>query len=86
MAYLKGQVVSGSSSLVGSQLVTGSLIVQGESVPSDLFIIKSGSAELLKATSNGIIQFHVYEDSYTPPASLGGIFFHSSSMYIGLSE
>jgi len=84
MAYLKGQVVSGSSFLVGPQLITGSLVVQGESASSDFFIIKSGSADLLKATSNGIIQFHVYEDLYTPPASLGGIFFHSSSIYVGL--
>ena len=84
MAFLKGQIVSGSSSFSGSQVITGSLEIQGDPVASDFFIIKSGSAELLKANSDGIMQFHVFEDEYTPPISLGGIYFHSSSMFIGL--
>jgi len=84
MAFLKGQIVSGSSLFSGSQVITGSLEIQGDPVASDFFIIKSGSAELLKANSDGIMQFHVFEDEYTPPISLGGIYFHSSSMFIGL--
>ncbi len=84
MAFLKGQIVSGSSLFSGSQVITGSLEIQGDPVASDFFIIKSGSAELLKANSDGIMQFHVFEDEYTPPVSLGGIYFHSSSMFIGL--
>lgn len=84
MAYLRGQVVTGSSTYSGSQVISGSFLIQGDPVASDFFIIKSGSAELLKANSDGIMQFHVFEDEYTPPISLGGIYFHSSSMYIGL--
>ena len=86
MALLKGQIVSGSSLLSGSQVITGSLEIQGDPVASDFFIIKSGSSELLKANSDGVIQFHVYPDDYTPPASLGAIFFNSSSAYIGLED
>ena len=85
MAFLRGQIISGSSSLSGSQHISGSITIDKDpNISSDFFIIKSGSAELLKANSDGIIQFHVFEDEYTPPVSLGGIYFHSSSMYIGL--
>jgi hypothetical protein len=86
MAYLRGQVVSGSSSYTGSQTISGSLVIEADPAASDFFIIKSGSTELLKANSDGVIQFHVFEDSYTPPASLGAIFFHSSSTYLGLED
>ena len=84
MAYLKGQVVTGSSTYSGAQSISGSLVINGDQSLSDFFIIKSGSTEVLKTNSDGIMQFHVYEDSYTPPVSLGGIFFHSSSIYVGL--
>jgi hypothetical protein len=83
MAYLRGQVVSGSST-IGDSIVSGSLIVSPIDTDTDFFIIKSGSVDLLKANPDGVIQFHVYEDSYIPPVSLGGIYFHSSSFYIGL--
>jgi hypothetical protein len=82
MAFLRGQIISGSSIISGSTSISGSLTIDGGA--SDFFIIKSGSSELLKANSDGIIQFNVYEDSYIPSSSRGGVFFHSSSMYIGL--
>ena len=83
MAFLKGQIVSGSSSFSGSQVITGSLEIFNDN-GVDPFIIKSGSYETFKVNSDGIMQLHVYEDSYIPPVKLGGIFFHSSSMFIGL--
>ena len=86
MAYLRGQVVSGSSFYTGSQTISGSLTINGDPATSEFFIIKSGSAELLKANSDGVIQFHVFEDSYTPPVNLGAIYFHSSSAYLGLDD
>lgn len=85
MAFLRGQVIAGSSTLSGSQQISGSIIIDKDpQVSSDFFIIRSGSDEVLKANNDGIIQFHVFEDSYTPPIALGGVFFHSSSMFIGL--
>lgn len=86
MAYLRGQVVSGSSFYTGSQTISGSLVIDGDPATSEFFIVKSGSAELLKTNSDGLIQFHIFEDSYTPPVSLGAIFFHSSSAYLGLDD
>lgn len=83
MAYLKGQVVSGNSTLSGSHVVTGSLEIFNDK-GSDLFIIKSGSSESFKINNHGVMQLQVFEDSYTPPVSLGSIYFHSSSMFIGL--
>ena len=85
MAFLRGQVISGSSSISGSKQISGSIVIDKDpTVSSDFFIIRSGSAEVFKANNNGIMQFHIFEDEYTPPVSLGGIYFHSSSMYIGL--
>lgn len=86
MAFLRGQVVSGSSFYTGSSIISGSLTIEANPAASDFFIIKSGSAELLKANEDGVMQFHVFEDSYTPPVSLGSIFFHSSSAYLGLDD
>tara|TARA_B110000285_G_scaffold205427_1_gene243193 strand:+ start:442 stop:696 length:255 start_codon:yes stop_codon:yes gene_type:complete len=83
MAYLKGQVVSGSSSTMGSHLITGSLEIC-KSGSGNILLIKNDSYDILKINEIGILQFHIFEDEYTPPVSLGGIFFHSSSMYIGL--
>ncbi len=84
MAFLRGQQISGSSTFTGSNVISGSLeiIEAGENL--DFFIIKSGSTELLKANRDGVIQFHVYPDDYTPPVSLGSIYFNSSSAYLGL--
>lgn len=86
MAFLRGQIVSGSSVFTGSNIISGSLTIEADPTISDFFIIKSGSAELLKANSDGVMQFHVFEDSYTPPVSLGAIYFHSSSVYLGLDD
>lgn len=86
MAFLRGQIVSGSSVFTGSNIISGSLTIEADPTTSDFFIIKSGSAELLKANSDGVMQFHVFEDSYTPPVSLGAIYFHSSSVYLGLDD
>ena len=83
MAYLKGQVVSGSSSTIGSHLITGSLEIS-QSGSGDILLIKNDSYDILKVNESGILQFHIFEDEYTPPVKHGGIFFHSSSFYVGL--
>jgi len=85
MAYLKGQVVSGNSSIEGSKSISGSLEIN-QNGSGDILLIKNDSYDILKVNESGILKFHIFEDEYTPPVALGGIFFHSSSMYIGLEE
>tara|TARA_B110000208_G_scaffold189017_1_gene249771 strand:- start:1952 stop:2215 length:264 start_codon:yes stop_codon:yes gene_type:complete len=85
MAYLKGQVVKGNSSVEGSKILKGSLEINQRG-SGDILLIKNDSYDILKVNESGILQFHIFEDEYNPPATLGGIFFHSSSMYIGLEE
>tara|TARA_B110000902_G_scaffold47679_1_gene54191 strand:- start:91 stop:354 length:264 start_codon:yes stop_codon:yes gene_type:complete len=85
MAYLKGQVVKGNSTVEGSKILKGSLEIS-QSGSGDILLIKNDSYDILKVNESGILQFHIFEDEHTPPATLGGIFFHSSSMYIGLEE
>jgi hypothetical protein len=85
MAYLKGQVVKGNSSVEGSKTLKGSLEIN-QIGSGDILLIKNDSYDILKVNESGILQFHIFEDEYNPPATLGGIFFHSSSMYIGLEE
>lgn len=83
MAYLKGQVVSGNSYIEGSKSISGSLEIS-QSGSGDILLIKNDSYDILKVNESGILQFHIFEDEYTPPVKLGGIFFHSSSFYVGL--
>tara|TARA_B110000027_G_scaffold122147_1_gene136891 strand:- start:181 stop:444 length:264 start_codon:yes stop_codon:yes gene_type:complete len=85
MAYLKGQVIKGNSSIEGSKSISGSLEINQKG-SGDILLIKNDSYDILKVNESGILQFHIFEDEYNPPATLGGIFFHSSSMYIGLEE
>ena len=51
---------------------------------TDFFIIKSGSTENLKVNSQGIVEFFAYEIGYVPTAKLGGLYFTSSSVWVGL--
>ena len=79
----------------GSAEITGSLTVTGSSefiIPvggvNDNFIIASGSGasqeRVLNVTSEGVVQFFAQDNSYTPTAVLGGIYFTSASAFIGV--
>jgi len=70
--------------LEGSSEITGSLVVKSESSIEDSFLIKSGSTESLKVNNEGITQFFAYENNYVPTVVLGGIYFTSSSIWVGL--
>tara|TARA_R110000803_G_scaffold55262_4_gene112145 strand:- start:3866 stop:4402 length:537 start_codon:yes stop_codon:yes gene_type:complete len=68
----------------GNVETTGSLVVKTEVGGTDFFIIKSGSTENLKVNSQGIVEFFAYEIGYVPTAKLGGLYFTSSSVWVGL--
>lgn len=77
---------TGSAQITGSLSVTGSSIFSTEEGGYDFFIIKSGSINNLKFNQEGIAQFHAYENSFMPTPVLGGLFFTSQSLYIGLEK
>lgn len=75
---------TGSAEITGSLGVTGSVEFKTEVGGTDFFIIKSGSVDNLKVNGEGIVQFFAYADNYTPTPVLGGIYFTTSSFYVGL--
>lgn len=74
---------TGSAQITGSLGVTGSIEFNTQTGGTDFFIIKSGSTENLKFNGEGIAQLFAYANSYEPTPVLGGIYFTSSSLWIG---
>lgn len=74
----------GTVSIESTTSITGSLKVQSNNAVEDSFIIKSGSTESLKVNNEGITQFFAYENNYVPTPKLGGVYFTSSSLWVGL--
>jgi len=80
---------TGSAQITGSLAVTGSskFIIPVGGIDGE-FSIKSGSLptspSLFSVNGEGTIQFFAYDNSYTPTPILGGIYFTSQSLYVGL--
>lgn len=74
---------TGSAQITGSLGVTGSVEFYTQTGGTDFFIIKSGSTENFKINGEGTSQFFAYANSYVPTPILGGLYFTSSSLYIG---
>mgnify|MGYP003624458352 FL=1 len=66
--------------VAGNALITGSLTIT--SSLNDIFLIKSGSVDLLKMSSSGAL---VFADLPTAPSPVaGGMFYSSSNFYVGV--
>lgn len=65
---------TGLAQLSGSLQITGST--------SNVFLIKSGSVDLLRVSSSGAIVFGDLQ--HTPPPVAGGFFYSSSAFYVGV--
>lgn len=74
----------GTVNVESNTKITGSLAVQSNNAIEDSFIIKSGSVESLKVNNEGIAQFFAYQNNYVPTPKLGGMYFTSSSLWVGL--
>ena len=70
--------------LEGISEITGSLTVNSNSSIEDSFIIKSGSTPVFKINNEGIVEFFAFENNYVPTPKLGGLYFTSSSLWVGL--
>lgn len=79
-------IVTGSITVSGSGTFTniGPAVFDAGTGGSNFFIIQSGSVENLKFNTEGIAQFFSYANSYEPTATLGGLYFTSASLYIGI--
>ena len=65
---------TGLTQLSGSLQITGST--------DNIFLIKSGSVDLLRVSSSGAIVFGDLQ--HTPPPVAGGFFYSSSAFYVGV--
>ena len=65
---------TGLTQLSGSFEITGSV--------DNIFLIKSGSVNLLRMSSSGALVFGDLQ--HTPPPVVGGLFYSSSAFYVGV--
>ena len=65
------------------RITTGS-VTASVNVKNNIFLITSASANMLSIDNTGILTLATQSNILTTPAPLGGIYFTSSSMYIGL--
>ena len=76
-------VISGSATITGSLTLTGSLFVKSNS--SDIFIINNANnVPVLTISQSGLVIFATQSSEPTGSAVPGGIYFTSSSLFIGL--
>ncbi len=66
-----------------SMLITGSIVAK-VSTTNNLFLISSGSKNLLAITQSGVVVLSTQSIQLTNPAPNGGIYFTSSSFFVGL--
>jgi len=65
------------------RIITGS-VVSSVDVGSTIFLIKSASIEMLSINQTGIVTLSTQSIELTSPAPNGGIYFTSSSFFVGL--
>jgi hypothetical protein len=65
------------------RISTGSISASVD-IGSTIFLIKSASTDILSINNTGIITLATQSNILTTPAPNGGIYFTSSSMFVGL--
>jgi len=79
---------TGSADITGSLQVTGSVIIEQPVGNVDAFLIKSGSGAtgkpLFKLDSKGVVQFFAHSNDYVPTPILGGLYYTSQSVFVGV--
>ena len=64
-------------------IITGSIFAQVNN-NNALFLIKSGSRDLLTITQSGVLVLSTQSTDLSGSAPIGGIYFTSSSFFVGL--
>ena len=76
-------VITGSLDVTGSASITGSLFMNSDS--NDIFLIKNSSnTTVLAVSQSGVVIFSTQSQELTGLAPNGGIYFTSSSFFVGL--
>jgi hypothetical protein len=76
-------VITGSLNVTGSAAITGSLFVQSSN--NDIFLIKNANNNTVLAVSqSGVVVFATQSQVLTGPAPNGGVYFTSTSFFVGL--
>lgn len=64
-------------------IITGSVFAS-VNTSNNIFLIKSGSINMLTITQSGVVMLSTQSVEFTGSAPVGGMYFTSSSFYIGL--
>jgi hypothetical protein len=65
------------------RIVSGSLSAEVNTV-NNIFLIKDGTTNILSITQSGVLVLATQSAELTDPAPTGGIYFTSSSFFVGL--
>ena len=75
--------LTASYSLPSYLIITGSVFAQVDT-KNDLFLIRSGSRDLLTITQSGVVILSTQSAQLTGSAPNGGMYFTSGSFFVGL--
>ena len=75
--------LSSGTSSPSDRIVSGSSVAQVD-VTDSIFLIKSGTTNLLKVSQSGVLILSTQSIELTGQAPAGGIYFTSSSFFVGL--
>ena len=76
---------SGLANINSAQIVFSSITASVDVGPN-IFLITSGSEEIFKIEQTGVAVLKVQSQEITQPAPNGGIYFTSSSFFVGLND
>jgi len=70
----------------GSAEITGSLAVTGSAIVTGSFEVETNTTSSFTVNADGQVQLFAHENSYNPTPLLGGIYFTSQSVFLGLED
>jgi hypothetical protein len=65
------------------RIISGSITAQVDP-GSNIFLIKNANTNILTVSQSGVVVFATQSTELTNPAPIGGIYFTSSSFFVGL--
>lgn len=66
------------------RLISGSITAQVDNSGTDIFLIKNGTQTVFSVSQSGVVVVATQSVELTNPAPNGGIYFTSSSFFVGL--
>ena len=81
---LTASYVPGLSDIISNQIVQGTITASVQTGSISAFLITSASTQLLEVQSSGIVVFATQSAELSGSAPNGGMYFTSSSFFIGL--